>query len=348
MGLHYYEFHVKDYMADTPDLSLLEHGAYRRLIDLCYLRGGPLPDDMAGIYRAIGASSPTEKNTAKAILHRFFTHDEGGWMQKKCARVIANGGKLKDTRSRAESGSKGGKQRAANAQAKLLDESQAKYKQNPSNEDGEKQPSIIHNPLSIIHHPGNGAAGEPDLAEKNAAEAWLHIESAAFLAALNSALGRGANHPPSADEGAAITAFAAHQQPPDHIALADLRALGAYLSAAPRYDNTAATQAWEALPPDSLLRQRRRRSDRVLADLANHIVLAWKWAEAAKKKEKRRLPVNFYEMPPCVDWKKIAAGLAEFAALSSDEMAALNWAEAPGPGKRAVWLAFCGEGGGQP
>ena len=53
--MHYYRKHVKDYIADTSHLSLLEHGVYNILIDTYVLREKPLSLDKEELYWSIAA-----------------------------------------------------------------------------------------------------------------------------------------------------------------------------------------------------------------------------------------------------------------------------------------------------
>jgi len=49
--MNYYQHHLGDYLRDTAHLSMLEDGAYRRLIDAYYIRERPLPGELREVYR---------------------------------------------------------------------------------------------------------------------------------------------------------------------------------------------------------------------------------------------------------------------------------------------------------
>mgnify|MGYP001264755674 CR=1 FL=1 len=84
--MNYYKRHIGDYMRDTSHLSLLEHGAYTKLLDLYYVREEPLPDDE--VERLIGARTPAEKKATRAVLKEFFRLEESGWRHARCDREI--------------------------------------------------------------------------------------------------------------------------------------------------------------------------------------------------------------------------------------------------------------------
>lgn len=87
--MNFYAFHIGDYASDTRHLSMLEDGAYRRLIDLYYTRECPLPSDLPEVFRLAGARSPAERKTVETVLREFFVKDEIGWRHKRCDLEIA-------------------------------------------------------------------------------------------------------------------------------------------------------------------------------------------------------------------------------------------------------------------
>lgn len=84
----YYCFFPGDYLRDTIHLGQLEDLAYRRLLDLYYAKGKPLPNDRAYIMRAIRASDPDLQNAADNILSEFFTLSKDGWRNEKADREL--------------------------------------------------------------------------------------------------------------------------------------------------------------------------------------------------------------------------------------------------------------------
>lgn len=77
MGLPWYAFYPGDYARDTADLSLLEHGAYRLLLDFYYSTGTFLPDTYEPNYRICKAYTAEEKKAVKKILQKYFVKGGG-------------------------------------------------------------------------------------------------------------------------------------------------------------------------------------------------------------------------------------------------------------------------------
>lgn len=87
--MNYYEHHLGDYMRDTAHLSLLEDGAYRRLIDAYYVRERALPADLKECCKLARAASKVERDAVVYVLGQFFELAEDGYRQKRCDEVIA-------------------------------------------------------------------------------------------------------------------------------------------------------------------------------------------------------------------------------------------------------------------
>lgn len=77
--MNYYPHHIGDYLRDTSHLSLLEHGAYRRMLDLYYASEKPLPLDNDGLCRLIQAKSKLERDAVATVLQEFFLRSQDGW-----------------------------------------------------------------------------------------------------------------------------------------------------------------------------------------------------------------------------------------------------------------------------
>lgn len=98
--MNYYSHHIGDYLSATAHLTLLEHGAYRRLIDVYYIHESALPAEKKQVYRLVGARAKEEKDAVDSVLGEFFVETPSGWIQTRCDREIAitnknrkNGGK---------------------------------------------------------------------------------------------------------------------------------------------------------------------------------------------------------------------------------------------------------------
>lgn len=87
--MNYYRHHIGDYLRDTAHLSMLEDAAYRRLLDLYYMREQPIPADPVAACRLIRARGDDECSAVRAVLEEFFTLEDDGWHQKRADGEIA-------------------------------------------------------------------------------------------------------------------------------------------------------------------------------------------------------------------------------------------------------------------
>jgi len=83
--MYYYQHHIGDYRRDTSHLTLLEHGAYRQLLDLYYITEKPLD---ANALRLVCARNADEIQAVEQILCEFFTLQEGKYYHKRCEDEI--------------------------------------------------------------------------------------------------------------------------------------------------------------------------------------------------------------------------------------------------------------------
>lgn len=87
--MNYYPFHIGDYAKKTRHLSWDEDMAYRRLMDVYYLKEGPLPSDKASIYRLVMASSKVQRAAVDVVLKEFFVLAEGGFSNDRCDEELS-------------------------------------------------------------------------------------------------------------------------------------------------------------------------------------------------------------------------------------------------------------------
>lgn len=87
--MNYYSHHIGDYLTDTAHLSILEDGAYRRLMDRYYTSEEPLTADENALFRFLRARTDDEKEAIRIVLAEFFTLTDGGWTHKRCDAEIA-------------------------------------------------------------------------------------------------------------------------------------------------------------------------------------------------------------------------------------------------------------------
>ena len=84
--MNYFPFHIGDYSAHTAHLELMEDLAYRRMLDVYYLREEPLacdPEDVARLIRMKANVADVE-----AVLREFFFLTDEGWRHERCDEEI--------------------------------------------------------------------------------------------------------------------------------------------------------------------------------------------------------------------------------------------------------------------
>lgn len=86
--MNYYEHHLGDYLRDTAHLSMLEDGAYRRLLEAYYIRERPLPKATKDICRLARATTKAERDVVQTVLAEFFEDTPEGWRQRRCDSEI--------------------------------------------------------------------------------------------------------------------------------------------------------------------------------------------------------------------------------------------------------------------
>lgn len=85
--MNFYPHHLGDYAKDTKDLSLLEHGAYRLLLDHNYATELPIPNELDKLYRIAGARTPSELKAVQSVAEKFFPVNGDGRRHNKRAEA---------------------------------------------------------------------------------------------------------------------------------------------------------------------------------------------------------------------------------------------------------------------
>jgi uncharacterized protein YdaU (DUF1376 family) len=97
--MNYYEHHLGDYAKDTAHLSMIEHGAYRILLDAYYTREVPLPTDRRACYKLARAQSKDERAAVDYVIEEFFIVQETGIHHARCDAEIF---RFKDKQAKAK------------------------------------------------------------------------------------------------------------------------------------------------------------------------------------------------------------------------------------------------------
>lgn len=84
--MHYYYFHISDYLSHTRHLTPIEDIAFRRMLDQYYLHENPLSSDPVKLARSI--SMADHSTDVERIVNEFFTMTEGGWINKRADAEI--------------------------------------------------------------------------------------------------------------------------------------------------------------------------------------------------------------------------------------------------------------------
>lgn len=87
--MNYYERHIGDYIRDTVGLSMIEDGAYGRLLDQLYQTEKPLPLDRKEVYRMARATNTTERKAVDYVVGKFFERTDEGFVQKRAMEILA-------------------------------------------------------------------------------------------------------------------------------------------------------------------------------------------------------------------------------------------------------------------
>lgn len=155
MSDYWYAWNAGSYAKKTATLSMLEHGAYRLLLDHYYNVGPGMEANATGLLRVCRAFAPDEQAAVQSILDKFFELRDGVYYNQRADEELQKRSKLRKVR--AEAGAKGGAIARANASAKAK---QAKP-QLPTQSQLQSHPSLPPN------RGKEGVIGSP--AQKNSA-----------------------------------------------------------------------------------------------------------------------------------------------------------------------------------
>ena len=82
--MHYFQFHIGDYRADTAHLSNDEDLTYRRLLEMYYDTEKPILLDIQSVARRLRCNS----TDIKTVLEDFFILQNDGWHHNRCNNEI--------------------------------------------------------------------------------------------------------------------------------------------------------------------------------------------------------------------------------------------------------------------
>lgn len=139
MSFAYMPLYTGDYLRDTQHLSMLEHGAYFKLLMYCWDQKGPAPLDERKLHGICNARSKEDISAMLQVLNEFFVRCDDGWYNERMQREIERAEATSERRS--DAGRKGYAAKVKSLKAKDI---QASAKQMPS----KSQASAKQVPLS--------------------------------------------------------------------------------------------------------------------------------------------------------------------------------------------------------
>ena len=159
--MHYFQFNIGDYASHTRHLSLMEDLAYRRLLDLYYLKDGEIYGDEADVARQIGMR--TNVSEVKQVLMDFFVIDGDRWSHSRCDAEITH---FREKSEKASNAGKASAQRRSNVRSTDVQ---------PTN----NQEPITNNQQPIKE---DMSSGDDALKVEDVVEAWNDLAQARGLA----------------------------------------------------------------------------------------------------------------------------------------------------------------------
>jgi uncharacterized protein YdaU (DUF1376 family) len=82
--VNHYPRHIGDYLKKTIGLTMLQDGAYNRMLDLYYGEESPLPLDKAEIYAATRCQTKADREAVDHCLRKYFSETPDGYRHDRC------------------------------------------------------------------------------------------------------------------------------------------------------------------------------------------------------------------------------------------------------------------------
>ncbi len=99
MALPWYAHNIAKYERKTAHLSMLQHGAYRLLLDHYYRTAAPLPAKLEQVHRICRAVAEEEQQAVAAVLDEFFELKGDGWHNQTADEELEKMAELSKKRS---------------------------------------------------------------------------------------------------------------------------------------------------------------------------------------------------------------------------------------------------------
>ena len=98
--MDWYKHHLSDYMQATRHLTMLQDGAYRRLLDVYYQQEGPITVEERVVFRLCNALHHREKEAVRYVLGKFFIPLEGFYRNTRADEEIEQYQRQRDANRR--------------------------------------------------------------------------------------------------------------------------------------------------------------------------------------------------------------------------------------------------------
>lgn len=113
--MNFYQRHIGDWIKNTIGLSMVEDGAYNRLIDYYYSKEKEIPLKKSDIFQISRATSKLERDAVLKVLSEFFTLTPTGYSHMRCDEEIE---KYQESQEGSESKKENDRERQKRARAR--------------------------------------------------------------------------------------------------------------------------------------------------------------------------------------------------------------------------------------
>ena len=88
--MNFYKHFLGDYGRDTGHLTMLEHGAYRLMLDAFYATEMPLPEDDGRLFRLLRATTKDEREAVRFVADQFWRTTPEGLVNNRAMSEVNN------------------------------------------------------------------------------------------------------------------------------------------------------------------------------------------------------------------------------------------------------------------
>jgi uncharacterized protein YdaU (DUF1376 family) len=165
----WYPHFMSDYDRDTQHLSLMENGAYQRLLNYYYDKRQPLPADNDALFRISRAFKPEEQAAVQAVIKQFFNLEADGWHQKRADEEIEKAKQISAARAKAARIKTSGKTGPGHSEGKAENETPTSERDTPAHalQNGCKTPAQVDAKQVHVQHISHNTDHNTQLTDHN-------------------------------------------------------------------------------------------------------------------------------------------------------------------------------------